>query len=77
MIFNYYGFYVPIECSTNNIEWLRMIIYTTTQKYMDLADDNFEAQCSVRDHDKRRVSSEADGTCGRSSSIKVAIHQEL
>ena len=45
---------------------------------MDLAEDNFEAaQCSVRDHGKHRVSSEADRTCGRSSSIKVAIHQGL
>ena len=31
----------------------------------------------MRDHGKRRVSGEADRTCGRSSSIKVAIHQEL
>ena len=45
---------------------------------MDLAENNFEAaECSVRVHGKRRVSSEADQTCSRSSSIKVAIHQEL
>ena len=52
-----------------------MIMYTTTEKYMDLAEDNFEAaECVIM---ANVVSSEADWTCGRSSSIKVAIHQEL
>ena len=51
MPFNFYGLYVPTECSSNNIEmtqddehkiilkWLRMI----NTKYMDLAKDNIEA----------------------------------
>ena len=42
-------------------------------KYMDLEEDNFEAtQCVIMANIV--ISSEADRTCGRSSSIKVTIH---
>ena len=51
-------------------------VHNNTKYMHDLAEDNFEAtQCVIMANVV--ISSEADRTCGRSSSIKVAIYQEL
>ena len=75
MLFNVYGLYVPIECSNNNIEMTEDDHVQDNTKYMNLKEDNFEAtQCVIMANIV--IASEADRTCGRSSSIKVAL-QEL
>ena len=76
MIFNFYGLYVPRECLSNNIEMAEDGHVPEKAKYMDLAEDNIEAVQSVIIVVLFNVviSSQLDRTCGRSSSINVAIH---
>ena len=74
MLFNFYGLYVPIECSSNNIEMAEDDHVHNNTKYMDLEEDNFEAAQLSAWSWQIVISSEADRNCSRSSSIKIAIH---
>ena len=47
MLFNFYGLYVPTECSSNNIEMTEEDIIPDNTKCMDLAEDIEAAQCVI------------------------------
>ena len=48
MPFNFYGSYVPRECSSHNIEMAEDDHVPDNTKYMDLAENNIEAaQCLI------------------------------
>ena len=75
MLFN---LYIPIECSTNNIEMVDDDhVHDNTKNtwiWLRIISKLLSAQCVIM---ANVISSEADRTCCRSSSIKVTIHQEL
>ena len=47
MPLNFYGLYVPTECSSNNIEMAKDDHVPNNTKYMDMAEDNIEAALCV------------------------------
>ena len=48
MPINFYGLYVPTECSSNHIEMAEDDHVPDNTKYMDLAEDNIKAaQCVI------------------------------
>ena len=78
MLFTFYGSYVPIECSTNNIKIVDDDhVHDNTKNtwiWQRIISKLLSAQCVIM---ANVISSEAGRTCCCSSSIKVAIHQEL